>query len=86
MSKIVTGSAENPTLNLLVEDAEGALVQALYAGCYMRPGAGLSLNIEVQDPQLVQANLADVQAKLSAFVGDAFQRAAVLGIPVPKAE
>lgn len=86
MSTIIMGSAENPTLSLQVENEEGAKVQALHAGCYMRPGVGLSLNIDVQNPELVQANLADIQDRLSTFVGEAFQRAAELGIPVPKAE
>lgn len=84
MSGLKTVSSESPSLVVNAQGEDGSERQVFYASCYLRENSA-SLTFEVYDPALVAANMAELQAKVTAFVQESFTRAAARGIPVPAA-
>lgn len=76
-------TSENPSRGIFAVDSSGTRTELVRVSCSIRPGTGVYLNIDVMDAEKTTANSAEVQTQLTAFVAEAYQRAASMGLPVP---
>lgn len=79
---VVRDNAQATTANAVVVDDEGNRATAATVSCHIRPNKGMSLNIDVLDAALTQANTAEVTEMVKAYIQEEIAKASALGIPV----
>lgn len=82
MSIIINASNSN-SLNLSVLDGSGVRRNAVSVGCHIRPDAGMSISVDIQDKTAItDDNRAEIAEAVTAFIHQELARAADNGIPV----
>ncbi len=69
-------------MEIRATDASGNQQCIAHVGCTIRPGKGLSINIDVFNADMVHANADMVKESVNAFIAEAMVKAAATGIPV----
>lgn len=80
---IIKDDSRSTSLNLSVLDDKGARRYAVIVGCHIRPGAGMAINVDVQDKTAInEENREELSQAVSAFIRQELIKAAEAGIPV----
>jgi hypothetical protein len=82
MANVVTETCQNPSMPVYVALDSGERRNVASANATLRGGRGVSVNVDVFDPELCAANMAAVTGAVMAFVQDVFSQAAAQGVPV----
>lgn len=80
---IIRDDSQQTTASLSVTTDSGERRQAVIVNCHIRPGKGLSVNVDVLETDAVtDANRAELAAAVASYLGDELRKAAALGVPV----
>ena len=86
MANLVTETFQNPSMPVYIALDTGERRNVANVNASLRGAKGVSINVDVADPELCAANLQAVTGAIMAFVNDAFTQAAALGVPVTGAK
>ncbi len=80
---IIRSDSQQTTANISVTREDGERVQAVSASCHIRPGKGMSINVDVLDTATItEANRDEVGAAVAQYIAEEITKAATLGVPV----
>lgn len=82
MPSVVTETYQNPSMPVFVALDSGERRNVAGVNATLRGDRGVSINVDVFDPELCTANMAAVTDAVMAFVQDVFTQAAAQGVPV----
>lgn len=76
-------TSQQTMLTLTTQDENGNHVQAVVVSCNIRPGRGLSINMDVLAPSLIQGEkFNDIAAAATEYLYDELAKAAQMDIPI----
>jgi hypothetical protein len=80
---VVRDNSQQTTANVMIVQGDGERKTVATASCHIRPGKGMSINVDILDDAATAAeNVADVTATIAAYIGEEVAKAVQLGIPV----
>ena len=82
MANLVTETFQNPSMPLYIALDTGERRNVANVNASLRGAKGVSINVDVADPELCQDNLIAITSAVMAFVNDVFTQAQALGVPV----
>jgi len=82
MANLVTENYQNPSMPLYIALDTGERRNVANVNASLRGAKGVSINVDVSDPELCAANLDAVTRAVMGFVENVFTQAAEMGVPV----
>ena len=82
MANLVTETFQNPSMPLYIALDSGERRNVANVNASLRGARGVSINVDVADPELCTENLVAITNAVMAFVADVFAQAQVFGVPV----
>ncbi len=80
---IIRDDSQQTTASMAVTTESGERRQAASASCHIRPGKGMSINVDVLEATAItEENRAELAAAIAEYIGDELRKAAALGVPV----
>ncbi len=82
MVNLVAETYQNPSMPLYIALDTGERRNVANVNASLRGAKGVSINVDVADPELCAANLDTITSAVMGFVENVFAQAAALGVPV----
>ncbi len=82
MANLVTEIFQNPSMPLYIALESGERRNVANVNASLRGAKGVSINVDVADPELCAENLIAITSAVMAFVNDVFTRAQAFSVPV----
>lgn len=82
MANLVTETYQNPSMPLYIALDSGERRNVANVNASLRGAKGVSINVDVVDPELCNENYVAVTEAVMAFVTSVFEQASALGVPV----
>ena len=80
---IIRDDSQQTTASLSVTTENGERRQVASANCHIRPGKGVSINVDVLDGTLItNENRAELCAAITQYISEELAKATALGVPV----
>ena len=79
---VIRDNSQQTTANVMIVQGDGERKTVATASCHIRPGKGMSINVDILDDAATAAeNVADVTGTIAAYIGEEVAKAVQLGIP-----